>query len=71
MSDSPAGPNGDHNGDTPISLADSMYAAITVMAPDAAFAICTDDIVDHTIWNTLYEYDTYLLECVALSSFPP
>lgn len=59
VSDSPAGPNGDHNCDTPVSLADSMYAAITDVAPDAAFAICTGDIVDHTVWNTSFEYNTF------------
>ena len=59
VSDSPAGPHGDHMCDTPVSLADSMYAAITDVAPDAAFALCTGDIVDHTIWNTSEKYNTF------------
>lgn len=59
VSDSPAGPLGDHKCDTPVSLADSMYAAITDVAPDAAFALCTGDIVDHTIWNTSEQYNTF------------
>nr|UBK24970.1 phospholipase C [Kionochaeta sp.] len=49
---SPAGPYGDHNCDVPISLEDSMYAAIKKLVPDAAFGIFTGDIVDHAVWNT-------------------
>lgn len=71
VSDSPAGPNGDHNCDTPVSLADSMYAAITDVAPDAAFAICTGDIVDHTIWNTSFEYNTFSSESSSLPLLAP
>ncbi|AEO67682.1 uncharacterized protein THITE_2116556 [Thermothielavioides terrestris NRRL 8126] len=48
----PAGPNGEHTCDAPISLEESMYAAIRSVAPDAAFALFTGDIVDHAIWNT-------------------
>lgn len=48
----PAGPNGDHKCDTPISLEESMYKAIAEMVPDAAFSVFTGDVVDHTIWNT-------------------
>ncbi|SPO00652.1 related to acid sphingomyelinase [Cephalotrichum gorgonifer] len=59
VSTSPAGPNGDHNCDTPVSLEESMYAAINEVAPDAAFVICTGDIVDHTVWNTSVEYNTF------------
>lgn len=59
MSDSPAGPHGEHNCDTPVSLADSMYAAILDVASDAAFALCTGDIVDHSLWNTSVEYNTF------------
>lgn len=51
----PAGPNGDHNCDTPVSLEASMYAAITKVAPDAAFAIFTGDIIDHAVWLTTKE----------------
>jgi len=35
-----------------------MYAAINEFAPDAAFSICTGDIVDHTVWNTSKEFNT-------------
>ncbi|KJZ71755.1 hypothetical protein HIM_08840 [Hirsutella minnesotensis 3608] len=51
-SKSPAGPNGDHKCDAPISLEQSMYNAINEIAPDAAFTIFTGDIIDHAIWNT-------------------
>ncbi|KYK61510.1 acid sphingomyelinase [Drechmeria coniospora] len=51
-SKSPAGPNGDHKCDVPFSLEKSMYRAINKVAPDAAFAIFTGDIVDHAVWKT-------------------
>ncbi|UNI16667.1 Sphingomyelin phosphodiesterase [Purpureocillium takamizusanense] len=53
---SPAGPYGDHNCDTPISLEESMFNAIKELVPDAAFAIFTGDVVDHAIWNTSRPY---------------
>ena len=55
---SPAGPNGDHNCDAPISLEESMYAAIKKLVPNAAFAIFTGDIVDHAVWNTTQQQNT-------------
>ncbi|KAF0324943.1 putative acid sphingomyelinase [Colletotrichum asianum] len=48
--DFPAGPFGDHNCGAPVSLEQSMYAAINALSPD--FALFTGDIVDHAIWNT-------------------
>ncbi|KAK5631028.1 hypothetical protein RRF57_006743 [Xylaria bambusicola] len=48
----PAGPNGEHTCDSPVSLEKSMYGAIQTLVPDAAFAIFTGDIVDHAVWNT-------------------
>ncbi|KAK5993827.1 Sphingomyelin phosphodiesterase 2-like protein [Cladobotryum mycophilum] len=53
----PAGPNGDHGCDVPISLEDSMYKAIKEMFPDQAFTIFTGDIVDHSIFNTSKTYN--------------
>ncbi|KAM5352777.1 hypothetical protein ACJ41O_005499 [Fusarium nematophilum] len=50
---SPAGPFGDHECGSPLSLEQSMYAAIQRMKPD--LAIFTGDIVDHAIWNTSVE----------------
>ncbi|KAI1135224.1 putative acid sphingomyelinase [Hypoxylon sp. FL0543] len=50
--DFPAGPNGEHTCDAPISLEESMYAAIRDIVPDAAFSIFTGDIVDHAVWAT-------------------
>ncbi|KAI1484656.1 sphingomyelin phosphodiesterase [Biscogniauxia mediterranea] len=48
----PAGPYGEHTCDSPVSLEQSMYAAIKEIVPDAAFSIFTGDIVDHALWNT-------------------
>lgn len=56
-STSPAGPNGDHNCDAPVSLEDSMYKAIKDMFPDQAFTIFTGDIVDHGLFNTSKPYN--------------
>ncbi|PNY25334.1 Sphingomyelin phosphodiesterase [Tolypocladium capitatum] len=56
-SKSPAGPNGDHKCDTPISLEDSLYQAINQIVPDAAFTIFTGDVVDHAVWETSISYN--------------
>ncbi|KAI1079327.1 putative acid sphingomyelinase [Whalleya microplaca] len=56
--DFPAGHNGEHRCDSPISLEESMYAAIKEIVPDAAFSIFTGDIVDHALWNTSEEQNT-------------
>ncbi|OTA67733.1 putative acid sphingomyelinase [Hypoxylon sp. EC38] len=48
----PAGPNGEHTCDAPVSLEESMYTAIREAVPDAAFSIFTGDIVDHAVWDT-------------------
>ncbi|RYP43274.1 hypothetical protein DL770_011754 [Monosporascus sp. CRB-9-2] len=56
--DVPAGPNGDHKCDVPVSLEESMYAAIKSAVPDAAFSIFTGDIVDHAVWNTTEAQNT-------------
>jgi sphingomyelin phosphodiesterase len=55
---SPAGPNGDHSCDVPVSLEESMYAAIRNIAPSASFALFTGDIVDHAVWNTTQSQNT-------------
>ncbi|KAI1093987.1 sphingomyelin phosphodiesterase [Rostrohypoxylon terebratum] len=54
----PAGPYGEHTCDSPVSLEESMYAAINTIAPDAAFAIFTGDIVDHAVWLTSQDYNS-------------
>jgi sphingomyelin phosphodiesterase len=46
----PAGPYGDTQCDAPVSLEESMYAAIKRIAPDAVATLFTGDIVDHAIW---------------------
>lgn len=50
--DFPAGPNGDHNCDAPVTLEESMFTAIEEMFPNALFSLFTGDIVDHAVWNT-------------------
>ncbi|KAI1205916.1 sphingomyelin phosphodiesterase [Annulohypoxylon truncatum] len=56
-----ASPHGEHACDAPISLEESMYAAINAIAPDAAFAIFTGDIVDHAIWRTSRAYNSRVI----------
>lgn len=48
----PAGPFGNTKCDAPVSLEDSMYAAIKQIAPNAAFTLFTGDIVHHAVWLT-------------------
>ena len=48
--DYPAGPYGNTNCDAPISLEDSMYAAIKNLVPNASLTLFTGDIVDHAVW---------------------
>ncbi|KAL7937255.1 Metallo-dependent phosphatase-like protein [Trichoderma chlorosporum] len=57
QSTSPAGPNGDHNCDAPVSLEVSMYQAIKNIVPNAALTLFTGDIVDHAVWNTSEPYN--------------
>jgi sphingomyelin phosphodiesterase len=57
--DSPAGPFGEHTCDSPVSLEHSMYEAIKEIVPDAAFTIFTGDVVDHSIWNTTWDYNEH------------
>lgn len=54
----PAGPNGDHACDSPLSLEQSMYAAIKNVAPNTAFTLFTGDVVDHAIWETSQAQNT-------------
>lgn len=42
----PAGPNGNSNCDSPVTLADSMLEAAQQFANDAAFTIFTGDVVE-------------------------
>lgn len=48
----PAGPYGNHNCDSPPSLEDSLYNAITEFVPDAAFTLFTGDVVEGAVWMT-------------------
>ena len=55
----PAGPNGDHQCDVPVSLEESMYNAIKTIVPDAAFSLFTGDIIDHAVWTTTQNGNTF------------
>jgi len=46
----PAGLNGEPECDSPLSLEQSMFAAIKSVAPDAVMSLFTGDIVDHAVW---------------------
>ncbi|KAH8692018.1 putative acid sphingomyelinase [Talaromyces proteolyticus] len=46
----PAGPYGNHACDAPVSLEESMYAAIQEIAPDAIFTLFTGDVVEGAVW---------------------
>ncbi|THU98984.1 sphingomyelin phosphodiesterase [Dendrothele bispora CBS 962.96] len=72
----PAEPNGNHNCDSPISLADSMLEAVNDINPK--FVIFTGDVVDHANWlsnqldvtNDLEEFNADLLLKVNTQVFP-
>ncbi|KKK25569.1 hypothetical protein AOCH_000093 [Aspergillus ochraceoroseus] len=46
----PAGAYGDHHCDAPLSLEQSMYAAIREIAPHAALSLFTGDVVESAEW---------------------
>lgn len=46
----PAGPYGNTHCDSPLSLEESMYAAIKSIVPNASMTLFTGDIVDHAVW---------------------
>ncbi|KUL89564.1 hypothetical protein ZTR_04476 [Talaromyces verruculosus] len=46
----PAGPYGNHACDSPVTLEDSMYAAIKEISPNAAFTLFTGDVVEGAVW---------------------
>ncbi|KAL1967104.1 hypothetical protein VTN77DRAFT_3628 [Rasamsonia byssochlamydoides] len=48
----PAGPYGNHNCDSPLSLEESLYAAIEQIVPNAAFTLFTGDVVEGAVWLT-------------------
>ncbi|KAI8964894.1 sphingomyelin phosphodiesterase [Daldinia sp. FL1419] len=62
FNDFPAGPYGEHTCDSPVSLEESMYAAIQEIAPNASFAIFTGDVVDHAVWNTSESQNAFDIE---------
>lgn len=54
VTDSPAGPWGDHNCDSPLDLEQSLYDAIERTVPDAMFTIFTGDLVEGREWLTTH-----------------
>lgn len=52
--DSPAGPWGNHNCDSPLNLEESLYAAIQSVAADAEFTLFTGDLVEGREWMTTH-----------------
>lgn len=48
--DTPAGKYGDVHCDAPLSLEESMYAAIETLVPDRSFTIFTGDVVEGAVW---------------------
>jgi sphingomyelin phosphodiesterase len=60
----PAGPNGNHNCDSPLSLEQSLYAAIEQYAPKAAFALFTGDVVEGAVSSSILMGHRLLLICV-------
>lgn len=50
VTDYPAGPYGNTECDSPLSLEESMYAAIEDLIPDRAFTIFTGDVVEGAVW---------------------
>ncbi|KAL7267736.1 hypothetical protein RUND412_009662 [Rhizina undulata] len=51
ITDTPAGAYGNVHCDTPLSLEESMYAAIESLVPDAAFTLFTGDAVEGFVWG--------------------
>ncbi|OBT92828.1 hypothetical protein VE01_09047 [Pseudogymnoascus verrucosus] len=49
--DTPAGEYGNVRCDTPLSLEESMYAAIETLVPEREFAIFTGDVVEGAVWS--------------------
>ncbi|KAK7468297.1 hypothetical protein VKT23_002811 [Stygiomarasmius scandens] len=72
----PAEPNGNHNCDSPTSLADSMLEAVNDINPK--FVIFTGDVVEGAIWlvdqtevtNDLEDFNAQLLSKVNTQIFP-
>lgn len=48
----PAGPYGEHTCDSPATLEEGLYAAITELVPDTAFTLFTGDVVEGAVWLT-------------------
>ncbi|KAJ7895181.1 Metallo-dependent phosphatase-like protein [Mycena olivaceomarginata] len=73
----PAGPNGNSHCDSPVSLADSMLAAVESLKPK--FSIFTGDVVDRAVWLVnqsgvsadLREFNAEMASKLSAPIFPP
>ncbi|KAF3771386.1 sphingomyelin phosphodiesterase [Cryphonectria parasitica EP155] len=55
VTDYPAGPYGNPECDSPVSLEESMYAAIVDLIPNRTFTIFTGDVIEGDVWETTDE----------------
>ncbi|TVY71539.1 Sphingomyelin phosphodiesterase [Lachnellula suecica] len=46
----PAGEFGEHTCDSPVTLEESLYAAVESLVPDRSFTIFTGDVVEGAVW---------------------
>jgi sphingomyelin phosphodiesterase len=59
VTDYPAGPYGNSNCDSPVTLEESLYKAIGDLVPDRAFTIFTGDVVEGAVWLVTDEEVTH------------
>lgn len=52
VTDYPAGPYGNAACDSPVSLEESLYAAVAQLVPNRTFTIFTGDVVEGDVWLT-------------------
>lgn len=55
VTDYPAGPYGNPACDSPVSLEESLYAAIEALVPNRTFTIFTGDVIEGDVWLTTDE----------------
>lgn len=52
VTDYPAGPYGNPECDSPVTLEESLYAAIESLVPNRTFTIFTGDVIEGDVWET-------------------
>lgn len=62
VTDYPAGPYGNSECDSPVSLEESLYKAIEALVPTRAFTIFTGDVVEGAVWLVTDEEVTHDLD---------